>query len=162
MESRQQAIIEHLRIVKDEKHLTFREIHEMTVANGEAVSESNIKKVFSPTEFHVHDYNKTIKPIARVIIGNIEDGHYPIAGSYAAINEYKDMVIDQLKEQCETLAQQKESASRKHREREIMLLEQIDFYKQQIRFKDEQIKRYEENIDRKDKYIKENILGKEE
>lgn len=161
------SIIEHLKRVKENKGLTYKEISDMTAQNGEYVSESTIKKLFSPNDKHTHDYNHTIKPVARVLIGNIDDDALPIAGSYAAINEYKDVVIGrlekdvaQLKQQCELLVEQKDRASKKYRDREALLLEQIDFYKDQIKFKDSQIKRYEENIDRKDKMIKE-LFGRE-
>lgn len=154
-------IIEHLKKVKDEKGITFQEISDKTAENHEYVSVSTIKNVFSDNDKHVHDYNKTIKPIARVLIGDIDDDTYPIAGSYAAISEYKDVIIEKLEEQIKILLAQKEASSKKHKEREQLLIEQLDFYKEQIKFKDSQIKRYEENIDRKDKAIKEWLIKEE-
>lgn len=158
-------IIAHLKKVKEERGLTFKEISDITMENGEYVCESTIKKVFSENDKHNHDYNKTIKPIARVLIGDIDDDNYPIAGSYAAINEYKDAMIDrlenritELKEQCKRLVKQKEEASHKHREHEAKLQEQIDFCKDQIKFKDSQIIRLNEAIDRKDKMIREKLI----
>lgn len=151
-------IIEHLKRVKDEKKLTFQEISDMTAENHEYVSVSTIKNVFSDNNKHDPDYNKTIKPIARVLIGNIDDDQYPIASSYAAISEYKDLIIEKLNEQIATLIAQKESSSKKHKEHETLLVSQLDFYKEQIKFKDSEIKRLTANIDRKDAMIRKFVL----
>lgn len=153
-------IIEHLKVVKEEKGITFQEISDKTAENREYVSVSTIKNVFSDNDKHVHDYNKTIKPIARVLIGDIDD-NYPIAGSYAAISEYKSEIIEKLEEQIKVLMAQKEASSKKHKEREAFLMEQLDFYKEQIKFKDAEIKRFQENIDRKDKAIKKWLIKEE-
>ena len=151
-------IIEHLKKVKDEKGLTFQEISDLTAENHEYVSVSTIKNVFSSSNKHVPDYNKTIKPIARVLIGDIDDNQYPIASSYAAINEYKDLIIEKLNEQIATLLSQKETSSKKHKEHESLLINQLDFYKEQIKFKDSEIKRLTANIDRKDAMIRKFVL----
>jgi hypothetical protein len=151
-------IIEHLKKVKEDKGLTFQEISDMTAENNEYVSVSTIKNVFSEKNKHIPDYNKTIKPIARVLIGDIDDDQYPIASSYAAISEYKDLIIEKLNEQIATLIAQKESSSKKHKEHETLLIEQIDFYKEQIKFKDSEIKRLTANIDRKDAMLKEFLI----
>ena len=151
-------IIEHLKKVKDEKGLTFQEISDLTAENHEYVSVSTIKNVFSSSNKHTPDYNKTIKPIAKVLIGDIDDNQYPIASSYAAINEYKDLIIEKLNEQIATLLSQKEASSKKHKEHESLLINQLDFYKEQIKFKDSEIKRLTENIDRKDAMIRKFVL----
>ena len=151
-------IIEHLKKVKDEKGLTFQEISDLTAENHEYVSVSTIKNVFSSSNKHTPDYNKTIKPIAKFLIGDIDDNQYPIASSYAAINEYKDLIIEKLNEQIATLLSQKEASSKKHKEHESLLINQLDFYKEQIKFKDSEIKRLTENIDRKDAMIRKFVL----
>lgn len=162
VKEKSQNIIEHLKRVKSEKKLTFQEISDMTAENHEYVSVSTIKNVFSDNNKHTPDYNKTIKPIARVLIGNIDDNQYPIASSYAAISEYKDLIIEKLNEQIATLIAQKESSSKKHKEHEELLVEQLDFYKEQIKFKDSEIKRLSQNIDRKDAMIRKMILNDKE
>ena len=154
-------IVEHLKRVKEEKGITFQEISDLTAENHEYVSVSTIKNVFSDKNKHAPDYNKTIKPIARALIGDIDDDSYPIAGSYAAINEYKDVIIESLNIEIANLKNQKESASKKYKDREQFLMEQLDFYKEQIKFKDTEIKRLSANIDRKDAMIKK-LLVKEE
>ena len=165
MKAKEKSIIEHLKRVKDEKHLTFEEIVNITEEHGERVSLSTVKNVFSENDKHVHDYRNTIKPIARAILGDLNDDQYPIAGSYAAISEYKEFVIekleeqlDQYKQQIQVLLQQKESSSRKHKEREAFFLEEIDFYKKQIEWKDSQIKQSREDINRKDAMIRKLLL----
>lgn len=153
-------IIEQLKKVRVEKGITYQQIADETEKNNESVSLSTIKLVFSDKDTHTHDYEKIIKPIARVVLG-VNKEHGTEVDSYLAISEYKDVIIEKLEEQIKKLLQQKESSSRKHKEREEMLLQQIDFYKEQIHIKDNQIKRYEENIDRKDAMIRKIILEKE-
>ena len=158
-------IIEHLKKVKEQTGISFKEISDHTMENGEYVSESTIKKVFSPTDPHTHNYEKTIKPIAKLLIGDIDEDTYPRAASYAAINKYKEEVIRQLrlqvsqyKEQLTILTQQKEASSRKHHEHEAILLAQLDFYKEQLKIKDGEIKRLSTNIDRKDATIRQLLI----
>lgn len=154
-----QHIIDRLRRVKEQTDISFREISDRTMENGEYVSESTIKKIFSPHDPHSHNYEKTIKPIARVLIGDIDEDIYPRAASYAAINEYKDEVIRQLrlqvsqyKEQIALLNRQKEESSAKNKKREDALLDIIVFQQ-------DQIKRFSTNVDRKDATIAKLVLG---
>lgn len=155
MKAKEQSIIDHLKKVKDEKQLTFQEIANITEANGEAVSLSCIKKVFSPNDPHVHDYRRTIRPIARAILGEVDD---EVTGSYQAINEYKEFIIEQQELQIKLLLEQKEASSKKHKDREAFFIDQLAFYKEQIMFKDSQIKRLNEAIDRKDRMIRERLI----
>lgn len=154
-------IIEKLKKVKEEKGITYQEISDMTAENNEYVSVSTIKNIFSEKDKHDHDYAKTIMPVARALIGNLENENNIEAESYAAINDYKNVVIEKLEQRIIELKAQKESSSKKHKDRELFLMEQLDFYKEQIQFKDSQIKRLTANIDRKDAMIKK-LLIKEE
>lgn len=145
-------VINELKRMRLEKGFTYQDIAEKTEANGEAVSLSSIKLVFSDNDKHNHDYNKIIKPIANVLLDAKEDDSD--LKSMRAILEYKNELINQLQERLA-------SKDRKHKEREQFLMEQFDFYKEQIAFKDSQIKRLNEAIDRKDAFIKKQ-LSKEE
>ena len=152
-------VINDLKIVREQKNISYQEIANRTEANGEAVSLSTIKSVFSDKQKHNHNYENTILPIARAL--EPEDKDDVDVQLFEARLDLKD---EMLKEKMRTIEELKEriaAKEEKHKYREHFLIEQIDFYKEQIkakdeqiRFRDKQIKRYEENIDRKDKELR--------
>lgn len=148
-------VIEDLKIARKEKGISYQEIANRTQANGEPVSLSTIKLVFSEKTKHNHNYENVILPIANALSPS-DENDIDVKLLQARL-ELKD---EMLREKCRTIEEQKERIAYKdqqHKEREQFLIEQIDFYKEQIKakdeqihFRDKQIKRYEENIDRKD------------
>jgi transcriptional regulator with XRE-family HTH domain len=154
-------IIKDLRIVREQKGITYQQIADITEANGEAVSLSTIKKVFGGEYNHNHSYEHTIRPIARALeaedkkVGDID---YQLL---VARLELKDTILQQQEEIIKALKTRLERKDSRHKDREALYLEQIDFYKDQIRFKDEQIRRYQANIDRKDAMLRK-LLAEEE
>lgn len=161
-------IIEQLKKVRVEKGITYQQIADQTENNGEAVSLSTIKQVFSDKDIHTHDYDRIIKPIARVVLG-VDGEHNDEVNSYLAISEYKDVIIEkiegqiailiqqkeELAKQAEDLKKSKEEAGKRYKERE-------SFYKEQIAFKDSQIKDLREDIRRKDAFIREILMERKE
>lgn len=150
--AKKKEIIEELKSLRKEKDITFQEIARRTEENGEAVSLSTIKLVFSDKDKHNHDYNKIIKPIANVLLPLKEDNLE--AQTVTSMLEYKNEIIRQLQNRIET----KDS---KHKDREEFLMDQLAFCKEQIKFKDSQIKRLNEAIDRKDAMIRKYLLNEE-
>jgi hypothetical protein len=147
-------IINDLRLVREAAHITYQEIANRTEANGEPVSLSTIKKVFSDSYSHDHSYEHTIKPIARALepadkINN--DVDYQLL---AARLELKGIIIAQQKDIIADLKARLDRKETRHKEREALYLEQIAFYKDQICFKDAEIKRSHLNIDRKDAMLR--------
>ena len=147
-------LIAELKELRKEKGITYQQIADMTEANGEAVSLSTIKMVFSNKFRHDHDYKNVLKPIANVLIPPSDDDSLELKTLQTRL-EYKDEIISQLQDRIAAKDQ-------KHRDRETFLMEQIDFYKEQIKFKDEQIKRFAENIDRKDAMLRQFLITDDE
>ena len=76
-EAEQLKFIEELRELKDQKKMTLEQIAEKTEENGEAVSLSTVKSVFSRDKKHNHDYNNTLLPIFNAL-SEREDSDDPI------------------------------------------------------------------------------------
>lgn len=137
-------VIKALRI---EKGFTYQEIADKTEENGEAVSLSTIKLVFSDKYNHDHDYRTTLQPIANVLMPPSENDNIEVKTLQTRL-ELKDEIINQLQSRLDAKEQ-------KHKDREEFYMQQIEFLQGQIKFKDEQIKHHNEVIDRKDNTIRE-------
>lgn len=139
-------LIEELKALREEKGITYQEIADRTIEMGFPVSLSTIKHVFNDRYNHNHDYNNVLKPIADVLSPPADDDQLEIKILQTRL-ELKDEIIRQLQNRIN-------SKEQKHRDRESLLLEQLDFYKGQIIFKDGEIKRLTTNIDRKDAILR--------
>ena len=148
--------IDELKALRKEKGISYQQIADETEANGEAVSLSTIKHVFSDKYNHDHDWKNVLRPIANVLMPPTEDDDLETRALQTRLELNKE-IIKQLQDRLEAKEQ-------KHKDREAFLMEQIDFYKAQIAFKDGEIKRFQENIDRKDamlrKYLNEDDVEK--
>lgn len=149
LQHKKRELIEELKRLRIEKDYTYQYIADKTEENGEGVSLSTIKLIFSDRDSHDHDYNKILKPIANVLLPFNEDDLE--AQTVQTMLDYKNEIIRQLQERIE----RKEL---KYKEREQFLMEQLSFYKEQIKFKDSQIKRLNESIDRKDAMIRKYLI----
>lgn len=145
--------IDELKELRKEKGVTYQQIADETEKNGEAVSLSTIKHVFSDKYNHNHDWKSVLRPIANVLMPPSEDDDLETRALQTRLELNKE-IIKQLQDRLETKEQ-------KHKDREAFLLEQISFYKDQIVFyqdqmkvKDAEIKRFQENIDRKDSMLR--------
>lgn len=145
-------LINELKALRLEKGITYQDIADRTEANGEAVSLSTIKMVFSDRFQHDHDYNKVLRPIANVLSPPEDTLSDKILQTRL---DLKDEIIGQL----QTRLDRKERVSK---EREEFLKEQLQFYRDQIQFKDSQIKRLNEAIDRKDAMIRKYLINETE
>ena len=153
LRTKKKELIEELKHLRLERGYTYQEIADKTEENGEAVSLSTIKLVFSDKDTHDHDYRKVLKPIANVLLPF--DDTNTESQAVATILDYKNEMIRQLQERID----KKESRYRAQIE---SLEEDIRFYKDQIKFKDSQIKRLNEAIDRKDAIIRKELLNDKE
>jgi transcriptional regulator with XRE-family HTH domain len=146
-------LIEELKQLRTQKGITYQEIADRTEANGEAVSLSTIKMVFSNKYQHDHDYNKVLKPIANVLATPRDEKDLEARILQTRL-ELKDEIILQLQNRVD-------AKEKKHKDREEFLMEQLNFCKDQIQFKDSQIKRLNEAIDRKDEMIRKRLIEDE-
>lgn len=135
---KKKELIEDFKRLRIEKGLTYQDISDKTYENGEGVSLSTIKLIFSDRDPHDHDYNKILKPIANVLLPFNED--------------------DLEAQTVQTMLDYKNEMIRRYQEREEFLMEQLSFYKEQIKFKDSQIRRLNDSIDRKDAMIRKYLI----
>ena len=143
-----QKIIKDIKLIRERDGVSYQEIANRTEANGEPVSISTIKNVFSDKVTHNHSYEHVIKPIARALQHDRNnDADYELLEARLAL---KEIVVQQQQDLIAELKERLQRKDTKHKEREDLYIEQISFYRDQIRFKDEQIVRYQANIDRKD------------
>lgn len=149
LRTKKKELIEELKHLRLERGYTYQEIADKTEENGEAVSLSTIKLVFSDKDTHDHDYRKVLKPIANVLLPFDDDNTE--SQTVQTIIDYKNEIIRQLQERLD----RKEARYKAQIE---SLEEDIKFYKDQIKFKDSQIKRLNEAIDRKDAIIRKELL----
>lgn len=147
-------LIEELKALRTEKGIIYQEIADRTEENGEAVSLSTIKLVFSDRYHHDHDYNKVIRPIANVLSPVTDDDSLSIKVLQTRL-ELKDEIIEQLQSRL----QRKDI---RHSEQEEFYKDQLQFYREQIQFKDSQIRRLNEAIDRKDSMIRKYLIAEKE
>ena len=141
--AKKEELIEELKALRKAKDMTYQQIADKTVENGEAVSLSTIKLVFSETRKHDHDYNNILKPISNVLMSSPED------------NTLENKTLQtQLELTYEIISQLQARLDEKdHKNNELKFL----FKKQQseIDFKNEEIKHHIDVIDRKDAAIRE-------
>lgn len=140
-------LIEELKELRIQKGMTYQQIADKTEENGEAVSLSTIKLVFSQNNQHDHDFNKILRPIANALSPQSENDSLETKTLTTEL-ELKDEIIEQLKNRIDA----KES---KFAEREQFYIKTIEFLQEQISSRDEQIKHHNEAMDRKDNTIKE-------
>ena len=150
LKTKKKELIEELKHLRLERGYTYQEIADKTEENGEAVSLSTIKLVFSNRDTHDHDYRKVLKPIANVLLPFDDDNTE--SQTVQTILDYKNEIIRQLQERLDR-------KDNRHKAQIESLEEDIKFYKDQIKFKDSQIKRLNEAIDRKDAIIRDQLLN---
>lgn len=140
-------LIQELKELRQQKGMTYQQIADKTAENGEGVSLSTIKLVFSDTRTHDHDYNNVLKLIANALS---DEDTLEIKVLQTRLS-LKDEIISQLRERIARKEQ-------RYRDQEAMLLEQLAFYRDEVRFKSEEIKRFQQNIDRKDAMLRKYLM----
>lgn len=91
-------LLDRLRTAKEQRHYTYQDIVDLTEQNGEAVSMTTVRRVFSEGA-HLENfrYNQTVAPIVRVLL---EDGNEPVGICEAAEATEE---IERLKAELERL-----------------------------------------------------------
>ena len=131
LQKRIAEIIRNLKRVRNENGLTISEIVNICEKNGEAVSETTVKKVFADgSETFGFNYENTLKPIINALLGDHEETAE--TDMMISVAQYKEIKIRHLEEQ---LARMEESYKRR-----------IEFLKQQIDVKDDRIDKRDEMI----------------
>ena len=120
-------LIQRMKAIKEEQHLSPQDISRMLDAAGYHASENSIRKVFAEgSENKTFRFHDTIQPISRVLLGiyGNETDDSEVEGLKAAIR-VKDELIEKLER---LLAEQKSSASRGN----SFLMHQIELKDQRI------------------------------
>lgn len=151
-------VIEDLKVAREKKGISYQEIANRTEANGEPVSLSTIKLVFSEKTKHNHNYENVILPIANALAP--DDNDDIDIKLFQARLDLKDAMLKEQNRTIEDLKERLSNKDQRYKEREVFYKELIKSNKEELQFKNDQIKRFEENIDRKDAMIRELILGK--
>lgn len=105
-------IIPKLREAKEVKGLSYQDITDITEANGEYVSVSSVKRVFSKdADLSNFRYNQTIRPIIRAVLGLDAETEEPTddpkqAEEYYTTIEAMKAVIDFKHQQLEEYAKE--------------------------------------------------------
>ena len=124
-------IIRNLKRVRQEDGLSISEIVRMCEENGEAVSETTIKKVFAEgSEACGFNYENTLKPIIHALLGDHEETAE--TDMMISVAEFKAAKIKDLEAQ---MARMEDSYKRR-----------IEFLRQQIDIKDSRIDKRDEMI----------------
>lgn len=151
-------VIEDLKVARVEKGISYQEIANRTEANGEPVSLSTIKLVFSEKTKHNHNYENVILPIANALAP--DDNDDIDIKLFQARLDLKDAMLKEQNRTIEDLKERLSNKDQRYKEREVFYKELIKSNKEELQFKNDQIRRFEENIDRKDAMIRELILDK--
>ena len=141
------GIIRNLKRVRNEDGLSISDIVNMCEENGEAVSESTVKKVFADgSEAFSFNYESTLKPIINALLGDHEEA--PETEMMISVAEFKAAKIKDLEVQ---MARMEESYKRR-----------IEFLKNQIEIKDARIDKRDEMISKLIDSILNHTLGGDE
>lgn len=147
LQKKKSEIIRNLKRVRAENGLSISEIVKLCESNGEAVSETTVKKVFADgSEALGFNYEITLKPIINALLG----GHEETAETDMMISvaQFKEAKIKDLESQ---MARMEESYKRR-----------IEFLKDQIEIKDARLDKRDEMITKLIDTIIHHTLGQAE
>lgn len=153
-EAEQIKLITELKQLKKLKKMTLQQIADQTRENGEEVSLSTVKLVFSDEVKHNHDYANTLVPIFNALCPVSENDDIVVKTLRTKL-EIKLEIIDQLKDNIRQLEERLDAKDLKHKDREQFFIGLIEDLRKEIAFKNEQIRHHNEAMDRKDATLKE-------
>ena len=120
-------IIPKLREAKEAKGLSYQDISDITEANGEYVSVSSVKRVFSKdADISNFRYNQTIRPIIRAVLGldeetaeptddpNQPEEYYTTIEAMKAVIDFKHQQITEYAKEIEKLKETLQSLNEAH------------------------------------------------
>lgn len=153
-EVEQIKLITELKQLKELKKMTLQQIADKTRENGEEVSLSTVKNVFSDETKHSHDYTNTLVPIYNALCPASENDDLVVKTLQTRL-EIKLEIIEQLKDNIKQLEDRLATKDVKHQDREQFFIDMINDLRKEIDFKNEQIRHHNEAMDRKDATLKE-------
>lgn len=146
LQKKKSEIIRNLKRVRTENGLSISEIVNLCERNGESVSETTIKKVFSDgSEALGFNYESTLKPIVNALLGDHEETAE--TDMMISVAQFKEAKIKDLEAQ---MARMEDSYKRR-----------IEFLKDQIEIKDARLDKRDEMITKLIDTIIHHTLGQE-
>lgn len=146
LQKKKSEIIRNLKRVRAENGLSISEIVKLCESNGEAVSETTVKKVFADgSEALGFNYEITLKPIINALLGDHEETAE--TDMMISVAQFKEAKIKDLESQ---MARMEESYKRR-----------IEFLKDQIEIKDARLDKRDEMITKLIDTIIHHTLGQE-
>lgn len=136
------ALVQNLKKVKADFHLSIQQIEQLIKANGDYVSERTLRRVFANNaEGHRFRYEFTLKPIARVLLytKNADGNEDEIVKSLKSIIQIKNEEIEILQEYLDGLKAE-------YQRRVDFLRTQIDLKDKRMDEKDEMIKKLMDRV----------------
>lgn len=136
-------IVTKLKRVREENGLSYQKIVDMVEQNGEYVSISTVKRVFSDgSEDFGFQFENTLKPIANAVLGIYSETDVVTASEVDALKAIVAYKSDRIAELEAQINRTEESYRRR-----------LDFLKEQISLKDDRIDRRDVMIENKDAMI---------
>lgn len=155
-------IIIELREVQVEKGWSYTQILKMMEENGDYGSKSTLSRLFGDNwEDYSFDYERTIRPIAKALLGieNIEDTDDMDTKAMKSLLKYKILRMEELEEQVQNLKSALDKEKVKYHEKLDAERERhqksIEFLKEQVSLKDKRMDMLLEAVFEKDKQHKE-------
>ena len=131
-------IVTKLQRVREENCLSYQKIVDMVEQNGEYVSLSTVKRVFSDgSEDFGFQFENTLKPIANAVLGIYSETDVVTASEVDALKAIVAYKSDRIIELEAQLNRTEDSYRRR-----------LDFLKEQIALKDDRIDRRDAMIER--------------
>lgn len=155
-------IIEELREVQTEKGLSYNQILKIMEENGDYGSKSTLSRLFGDYwEDYSFDYEKTIRPIAKALLGmeHIEETDDMDTKAMKSLLKYKIRRMEELEREIASLKTALDKEKVKYHEKLDAERERynksIDFLKEQVAYKDKRMDMLLEAVFEKDKQHKE-------
>ena len=154
-------VILKLKEVREEKGLSYNDIHDLMEKNGDFLSKSTLSRVFAEGSEEIRfRYEDTIRPIANALldIETIEDTDNMDTKAMKTLLKYKIQRIEELEQQVEHLENSLNKEKIKYHEKLDAQRElydsRIEFLKEQISLKDKRMDQLLEAVFQKDQQHK--------
>lgn len=150
-------LVNKLRQVKEEKHLSLSNILDLIEQNGEYVSKTSLSRIFSEDSETQSFKPETILPIARVLldVDNLEDTDSLDEKALKVLLQYKSNRISELEQQIEQLQIDLANEKLRHHEKRdkerAEAQRKADFLIRQIEYKDTRIDKLMDALFEKDR-----------
>lgn len=149
-------LVNKLRQVKEEKHLSLSNILDLIEQNGEYVSKTSLSRIFSEDSETQSFKPETILPIAKVLLDveTLEETDTLDEQALKTLSQFKGQCISELEQQIEHLQMELATEKLRHHEKRdkerAEAQRKADFLIRQIEYKDTRIDKLMDALFEKD------------